>query len=70
MTVTSFLRSAINALRKARAGGEDDPVPIPEFRTELLAAMERLTSPASWPRGTDDWFRGERSGSRSCRWRS
>ena len=45
VTVTSFLRSAINALRKARAGGEDDPIPIPEFRTELLAAMERLKVP-------------------------
>jgi Fe-S cluster assembly ATP-binding protein len=45
VTVTSFLRSAINAQRKARAGGEDDPVPIPEFRKELLAAMERLKVP-------------------------
>jgi Fe-S cluster assembly ATP-binding protein len=45
VTVTSFLRSAINALRKARNGGEDDPVPIPQFRTELLAAMERLKVP-------------------------
>jgi Fe-S cluster assembly ATP-binding protein len=45
VTVTSFLRSAINALRKARAGGEDDPIPIPEFRKELLAAMERLKVP-------------------------
>jgi len=45
VTVTSFLRSAINAIRKARAGGEDDPVPIPEFRKELLAAMERLKIP-------------------------
>ncbi len=42
VTVTSFLRSAINAIRKAKAGGTDDPVPIPEFRTELLAAMDRL----------------------------
>jgi Fe-S cluster assembly ATP-binding protein len=42
VTVTSFLRSAINAIRKARAGGEDDPVKIPEFRKELLAAMDRL----------------------------
>src|ERR671932_420215 len=41
VTVTSFLRSAINAVRKARAG-EDDPIPIPEFRKELLAAMDRL----------------------------
>jgi Fe-S cluster assembly ATP-binding protein len=45
VTVTSFLRSAINAIRKARNGGEDDPIPIPEFRTELLAAMERLKVP-------------------------
>jgi Fe-S cluster assembly ATP-binding protein len=42
VTVTSFLRSAINAIRKARAGGEDDPVPVPEFRKELLAAMDDL----------------------------
>ena len=38
VTVTSFLRSAINAIRKAKAGGTDDPVPIPEFRKELLVA--------------------------------
>jgi Fe-S cluster assembly ATP-binding protein len=42
VTVTSFLRSAINAIRKARSGGEDDPIPIPEFRKELMTAMERL----------------------------
>jgi Fe-S cluster assembly ATP-binding protein len=45
VTVTSFLRSAINAIRKARAGGQDDPVPIPEFRKEILAQMERLRIP-------------------------
>jgi Fe-S cluster assembly ATP-binding protein len=44
VTVTSFLRSAINALRKARAGA-DDPVPIPEFRKDLMAAMEQLKVP-------------------------
>ncbi len=32
-------------IRKAANGGEDDPVPIPEFRTELLAAMEELKVP-------------------------
>jgi Fe-S cluster assembly ATP-binding protein len=42
VTVTSFLRSAINAIRKAKAGGQDDPVAIPEFRKELLAQMDRL----------------------------
>jgi Fe-S cluster assembly ATP-binding protein len=41
VTVTSFLRSAINAIRKARAGA-DDPVPIPQFRKDLFAAMDRL----------------------------
>ena len=42
VTVTSFLRSAINAIRKARAG-HDDPVPIPKFRKDLFAAMDRLS---------------------------
>jgi Fe-S cluster assembly ATP-binding protein len=45
VTVTSFLRSAINAIRKARKGGEDDPIAVKEFRTELLAAMDRLKVP-------------------------
>jgi len=42
VTVTSFLRSAINSIRKARAGGEENPVAVPEFRKELLAQMDRL----------------------------
>jgi Fe-S cluster assembly ATP-binding protein len=42
VTVTSFLRSAINAVRKARNDGVEDPIAIPEFRTELLAQMDRL----------------------------
>ena len=33
---------AINAVRKARAGGADDPIPVPEFRKELLEQMDRL----------------------------
>jgi len=45
VTVTSFLRAAINALRKARNGGQDDPVPIPEFRKDMMAAMEQLEVP-------------------------
>ena len=45
VTVTSFLRSAMNAVRKARAGGEDDPVPVPEFRKDVLAAMDKLKVP-------------------------
>src|SRR4026209_80113 len=42
VTVTSFLRSAINAVRKARSGGVDGPIAIPEFRKEPLAQMDRL----------------------------
>src|SRR2546423_10200304 len=42
VTVTNFLRSAINSIRKARNGGQDDPVPVPESRKELLAQMDRL----------------------------
>jgi Fe-S cluster assembly ATP-binding protein len=42
VTVASFLRSALNAIRKARNDGEEDPVKIPEFRKDLMAAMEQL----------------------------
>jgi Fe-S cluster assembly ATP-binding protein len=42
VTVTSFLRSAINAIRKAQNGGDENPIPIPEFRKELLDQMDRL----------------------------
>ena len=42
VTVTSFLRAAINAVRKARNGGVEDPMAIPEFRKELLAQMDHL----------------------------
>jgi Fe-S cluster assembly ATP-binding protein len=45
VTVASFLRSAVNAVRKARAGGEDDPVKVAEFRKELTTAMEVLKVP-------------------------
>jgi len=40
--VTDFLRTAINAIRKAKAGGEDDPIPVREFRDELFKQMDRL----------------------------
>src|SRR5437762_6272685 len=33
VTVTSFMRSAINAIRKARSGGQADPIPTGDFRT-------------------------------------
>jgi Fe-S cluster assembly ATP-binding protein len=42
VTVTNFLRQAINATRKARNDGVEDPIPVPEFRKELLAQMDRL----------------------------
>src|SRR5207245_4203993 len=34
--------SDLNSVRKARNGGVDDPVAVPEFRKTLLAAMDRL----------------------------
>jgi Fe-S cluster assembly ATP-binding protein len=42
VTVTNFLRQAINAVRKARNGGVEDPLPVPAFRKELLGQMDRL----------------------------
>jgi Fe-S cluster assembly ATP-binding protein len=39
--VTDFMRTAINSVRRARAG-KDDPVPIREFRDELFTQMDRL----------------------------
>ena len=41
VTVTSFLRAAINSLRKARAG-QDDPIPVKEFRDQLYREMDSL----------------------------
>jgi Fe-S cluster assembly ATP-binding protein len=58
VTVTSFMRSAINAIRKARKG-EDDPIPIPEFRKEMMGAMERLRIPKELAqRYVNDGFSG------------
>src|SRR4026209_336197 len=45
VTVTSFLRSAINAIRKAKNNGEDDPIKIPAFRTEMYAKREKRKVP-------------------------
>jgi Fe-S cluster assembly ATP-binding protein len=42
VTVTNFLRQAVNAVRKARNGGVEDPMPVPEFRKEILGQMDRL----------------------------
>jgi Fe-S cluster assembly ATP-binding protein len=40
--VTDFLRTAINSIRKAKAGGQDDPIPVREFREELFKQMDQL----------------------------
>ena len=59
VTVTSFLRSAINAIRKARNDGEDDPISVKEFRTDLLAAMDELKVPREFTsRYLNDGFSG------------
>jgi Fe-S cluster assembly ATP-binding protein len=42
VTVTNFLRQALNAVRKAKNGGVDDPMPVPEFRKTFLAKMDDL----------------------------
>jgi Fe-S cluster assembly ATP-binding protein len=59
VTVASFLRSAVNAVRKARAGGEEDPVKVAEFRKDLTAAMEKLKVPKEMAgRYLNDGFSG------------
>jgi Fe-S cluster assembly ATP-binding protein len=59
VTVASFLRSAVNAVRKAKNGGEDDPVKIPEFRKQLTGAMEQLKVPKEMAgRYLNDGFSG------------
>ena len=59
VTVASFLRSAVNAVRKARNAGEEDPVKIPEFRKQLTAAMEQLKVPKEMAgRYLNDGFSG------------
>jgi len=59
VTVASFLRASINAIRKAKAGGEDDPIKIPEFRKQLMESMERLKVPKEMTsRYLNDGFSG------------
>ena len=59
VTVANFLRSAINATRKARAGGVDDPIAVREFRTTLMAAMDDLKVPKEMAgRYVNDGFSG------------
>ncbi len=45
VTVTNFLRSALNAVRKAKNDGEDDPISVAEFRKLLAGSMDRLRVP-------------------------
>jgi Fe-S cluster assembly ATP-binding protein len=45
VTVTNFMRTAINAVRKGRNGGVDDPISIKQFRVDMLAAMDDLKVP-------------------------
>jgi Fe-S cluster assembly ATP-binding protein len=42
VTVTNFLRQAVNAVRKAQNGGVENPMPVPEFRKLFLAKMDDL----------------------------
>ena len=59
VTVASFLRSAINAIRKAQAGGQDNPIAVPEFRKSLMAAMDELRVPREMAqRYINDGFSG------------
>ena len=52
VTVQSFLRTAINAIRKARNGGVDDPIPVKEFRSSCARRWTASRSRASWRRAT------------------
>src|SRR5205823_2394745 len=57
--VPRFLRSPLNAIRKARNDGDDDPVKIPEFRKDMLAAMDKLKVPRELAqRYVNDGFSG------------
>jgi Fe-S cluster assembly ATP-binding protein len=59
VTVTNFLRTAVNAIRKARNGGEEDPVPVKELRKQLTDAMDRLKVPREMmSRYLNDGFSG------------
>jgi Fe-S cluster assembly ATP-binding protein len=59
VTVANFLRSAINATRKARNDGVDDPIPVRDFRTTLMAAMDDLKVPKEMAgRYVNDGFSG------------
>jgi Fe-S cluster assembly ATP-binding protein len=59
VTVQSFLRAAINSVRKARNGGVEDPVPVKQFIKEIRAEMEHLkVAPELAQRYLNDGFSG------------
>jgi Fe-S cluster assembly ATP-binding protein len=59
VTVQSFLRAAINSVRKAKNGGVDDPIPVKEFIKDIRAEMERLkVAPELAQRYLNDGFSG------------
>jgi Fe-S cluster assembly ATP-binding protein len=59
VSVANFLRTAVNAVRKARNGGEDDPIPVSEFRKVLTEAMDELKVPREMTsRYLNDGFSG------------
>jgi Fe-S cluster assembly ATP-binding protein len=59
VTVANFIRMAVNAHRKGGPDGEDNPIRIPEFRTQLQDAMELLEIDKSMSsRSLNDGFSG------------
>lgn len=59
VTVANFIRMAVNAHRKGGPDGVDNPVRIPEFRKQILEAMERLQIDKSMAsRSLNDGFSG------------
>lgn len=59
VTVANFIRMAVNAHRKGGPAGADNPVRIPEFRKELVGAMELLEIDKSMAfRSLNDGFSG------------
>ena len=59
VTVANFIRMAVNAHRKGGPDGADNPVRIPEFRKQLLEAMEMLEIDKSMAsRSLNDGFSG------------
>ena len=59
VTVANFIRMAVNAHRKGGPAGVDNPVRIPEFRKQLVGAMELLEIDKSMAfRSLNDGFSG------------